>query len=488
MFHVFKHSYSAGKLNDMQHRRASRGLVWLRETTDYTSKGMSREYFCPRVEGAPPSSICIPLFLAEFGSVEYAVPKGGEVGDLELVYQLEASHFTVRSSVPGKNSEPLGSLRVSSVQAVDLSLTNESPGLLEGLMTKLVMETSSDVVFVPSVAAADSKECEWRSETSIGCRRVTLIASIHECGHLRDMLLFLNSDMLVDEISQQSGDQDQSNDGGDHDRKGLKFGLPHWALYIPWWLYSGRVRKAIQLCLLLYTIFSVVWASWQLYRHFNIIHEALQPIVAVLKVYLSTVMSLVSVFLEFFTDLWTTFLSPLNILFGRIMITPLMKRLVRLFSRLVLVFGKLRVLVLQSWLFQYAYPSLMRKAFLLVKTFLYLLKPLFWFMRKISLLLRLIKRLSLVRAIERLVLVLMKPLSLIATRASYPPEAILKKMGMNEFKNNFLAICHGAIKLFQTHKTIKKATPAKCQLSPALNTSQDIRQRSIPVVYGSPVH
>ena len=73
------------------------------------------------------------------------------MGDLELVYQLEASNFTVRASVPGKNSEALGSLRVSSVQAVDLSLSNESPGLLEG--SKLVVETSSDVVFLPLVAA-----------------------------------------------------------------------------------------------------------------------------------------------------------------------------------------------------------------------------------------------------------------------------------------------------------------------------------------------
>ena len=462
--------------------------MWLRETTDYTSKGMSREYFGSRVEGAPPSSICIPLFRAEFGSVQYAVPKGGEVGDLELVYQLEASNFTVRASVPGKNSEALGSLRVSSVQAVDLSLSNESPGLLEGLMSKLVVETSSDVVFLPLVAADNE---EQRSET-IGCRRVTLTASIHECGHLRDMLLFLNSDTFVDEIAHQTGEQDQSNDGGDRDRKGLKFGLPHWALYIPWWLYSGRVRKAIQLCLLLYTIFSVVWASWQLYRHFNIIQVALQPIVTALKVYLSTVMTLVSVFLEFFTDLWTTFLSPLNILFGRITIAPLIKLVISLFSPLALVFGKLRVFVLQSWLIniiKYAYPSLTITASLMVKTFLYLLKPLFWFMRVIGLLFRLIIQSSIVTAMRRLVLTVMKPLSLIAARASYSPEAILKKMGMNEFKNNFLAIGRGAIKLFQTHKTSKTATPTKSQVRPAaLNTSQDIRQRSIPVVYGSTVH
>ena len=431
------------------------------------------------------------------------------MGDLELLYQLKASHFTVRSSVPGKNSEPLGTLRVSNVQAVDLSLSNESPGLLEGLMSKLVVETNSDVAFAPLSAEGD-EECE-----SIGCRRVILVASIHECGHLRDMLLFLNSDTVLEEISQETAttaEQEQSTSG---ERNSLKFGLPQWALYIPWWLYSGRVRRAIQLCLILYTIFSVVWASWQLYRHFNIIQVALQPIVAALKVYLSTVMHLLAMSMEYFTELWTTLLSPLNVLFGRITITPLIKLLVSicsplikllvsicsplikllvsLSSPLVLLFGKLRVFVMESWIvniIKTAYPPLASIASLLVRTFLYLLKPLFWIMRLIGLLLRLIVQSSLVRALRRLVLFIMRPLSMIAARANYSPDAVLKKIGMYEFKNNFLAIGRGAIKLFKTHKTNKAFTPANSPLKvqAALNASQDIRQRSIPVVYGSPVH
>ena len=184
----------------------------------------------------------------------------------------------------------------------------------------------------------------------------------------------------------------------------------------------------------------------------------------------------------------------MNIIFGRISMAPFLKLLISLFSPLAIVFSKLRVFVMESWfvnIIKSVYPSLSNIAYLLVRTFLYLMKPLFWIMRLIGLLVRLIVQSSLVRALRRLVLSIIRPLSMIAARANYSPEAVLKKIGMNEFKNNFLAIGRGVIKLFQTHKkTRKAATPANSPLKvqAVLNTSQDIRQRSIPVVYGSPVH
>ena len=295
--------------------------------------------YCSYLTADEAFPIRIPLESAVIGAVKYTIPESGEIGDLELLYELETSDFLIYSAVCGRRGEPPGTLRISNIQAADISVFNEIPGSLEGLVARLVVETTSDVVFQSALLAEEDTICD------VSCHRIVVTASIHECGHLRDMLLFLKSDVhsLASEIPEdnpyisptkkQHRQQQQLKDSGEDKSKGLTLmeGLPHWALYIPWWLYSGRVRKAIQLCLLLYTIFSVVWASWQLYRHFNIIQVALQPIVTALKVYLPTVMEALDVALDNFTDLWTSFLSPLNI-FGSLALAPLINIVVRLVS------------------------------------------------------------------------------------------------------------------------------------------------------------
>ena len=288
--------------------------------------------------------ICIPLEKADFGGLRYTLSDVGEVDDLELLYETETSHLIVNSSLPGRRGEPPGTLRISDIQAADISVFNEVPGSLEGLVARLVVETSSDVVFQRGgLLSVDDEHVEPTS--ALHCRRVVLTASIHECGHLRDMLLFLKSGVhtLASKIPEDnpyvspSHSKHQQRNGACEDmNKGLTLmeGLPHWILYIPWRLYSGRLRKCIQMCLVLYTIFSVVWASWQLYRHFNIIQVALQPIVSVLKMYLSSVMRQLDEALDILTNLWTSLLSPLNI-FGSIALAPLISLSVYLCSPVI---------------------------------------------------------------------------------------------------------------------------------------------------------
>ena len=48
-------------------------------------------------------------------------------------------------------------------------------------------------------------------------------------------------------------------------------------------MYSLNVRISIQNVLFLYSLFSVVWAFWQLYRNVDIIQHVLEPIIVVLK-------------------------------------------------------------------------------------------------------------------------------------------------------------------------------------------------------------
>ena len=80
-------------------------------------------------------------------------------------------------------------------------------------------------------------------------------------------------------------------------------------------MYSLNVRISIQNVLFLYSLFSVVWAFWQLYRNVDIIQHVLEPIIAVLKeVYLASIIEVFDWLLAIFTEFWMRFLSPLNIL------------------------------------------------------------------------------------------------------------------------------------------------------------------------------
>ena len=404
--------------------------------------------------------IRIPLERADFGGVKYTLSEGGKVGDLELLYELETSDILVKSFVPGRKGEQPGTLRINNIEAADLSLFNEIPGSLEGIVARLVLETSSDVEFKRTLLPVDEDDEESETTKTIWCRRITLTASVHECGHLRDVLLFLKSDTLTQEIPEDNPYRrwkHHQQQEGNEDKEGKKVrltfmeGLPHWTFYFPWWLYSGRVRKTVQICLLLYTIFSVVWATWQLYRHFNVIQVALQPIVDALKLYLSSVMELVDIALDVFTNLWTTFLSPLNIFRG-IALTPLINVVVRLLSPLVYAFTTTWRLLAQS-------------------------------------------------GFARLVA---KPLSLlwqgvlnsrIAVR-SLDLTRIRQNLVINLIISSLRSIGQGLAKLFNIHnKKVKKkralresssattATSASVILSP----SQDIHRRNVPVVYSSPI-
>ena len=92
--------------------------------------------------------------------------------------------------------------------------------------------------------------------------------------------------------------------------------LPFWVPYIPWWLYSMPLRRAIQMVLLLYLVFSMTWALWQLHRHFYIIQAAIAPIIAILKRYMAPILLFMDHFLASFTPIWVQLINPVYILLG----------------------------------------------------------------------------------------------------------------------------------------------------------------------------
>ena len=334
--------------------------------------------------------VSVPLDKVQIGSISYV---SKEWNDVEVVYELESSDVLVRCSIEGQNGEPQGTYRVRGVSAADLSLVCVVPGSLESMVSRLILELEEDIVFEPQTShpllVNESSPNEEPSESKIAdgnlkSRILKLSASVHEAGHFRDVLLFLKCENVADlnpeiaYIPQKVATSDNSKDETDTlEQKPprltfLDF-LPFWVMYIPWRLYSRNTRTVIQRVILVYYIFSAIWASWQLYRHVYVIHFVLEPIIGALKYYLASVMETFDWCLSLFTRFWHFYLSPLNVL-GGLLITPLFQVITpvvtvvaqclknsAVFTALKSVWTILYQLSLTSWGFTWSYVALLGK-------------------------------------------------------------------------------------------------------------------------------
>lgn len=92
-------------------------------------------------------------------------------------------------------------------------------------------------------------------------------------------------------------------------------GLPNWIVYVPIAIYSRKCRQFLQFIILLYTLFSVIWATWQLYRNVHFIKASLQPVVMAISYYSDRTIILIDRTLLKFTHYWLKCFKPLCILF-----------------------------------------------------------------------------------------------------------------------------------------------------------------------------
>jgi hypothetical protein len=285
--------------------------------------------------------IRIPLEKADFGKLKYEAVIDGDLYDIELLYELQTSDMLVRCAISSFSDATTGpgTFRIRGIEAAKLELVNEIPGTLEGISARLVLEISQDVQF---------NQFSGKSEgVKLKAHKIILTASVHETGHLRDILLFLKSNKITNFLCHNSSDtstnayfnpqrsktspslnRSQSLDSSQQPSLTFLETIPWWAIHIPWWLYSRQLRKYIQMILLIYTVFTILWASWQLYRHVEVIQKALQPIVDVLYWYLYDIMTALDVFLDSLTHYWTCLLSPLNI-FRSLLFIPVWNLLIQ---------------------------------------------------------------------------------------------------------------------------------------------------------------
>jgi len=263
---------------------------------------------------------------------------------ITLEYDRKSCRLSVNVQVEGKHGEPKETFALSRISGEALFL-HTITGSLDDMVVKLLLETSSKVE-VSSKDRVDYKKCGM----------IVATANVEETGRIRQLLMDLPSKRLLQ----------------DNNTLRLQEGIPQWSSYVPWWLYSKRLRLLIQQLIVLYTIFNTVWALWQLYRHVDFIQEFLEPYKTLLQetchVYLSNAMDYIDNALNEFTNLWWKFLSPFKFLLGPL-ITPLYDSLQYLVPLLAgLTNNIIYIITLAGWLMWFLVYTLIRPIMLLITT------------------------------------------------------------------------------------------------------------------------
>ncbi|XP_020615934.1 uncharacterized protein LOC110053955 [Orbicella faveolata] len=157
--------------------------------------------------------------------------------------------------------------------------------------------------------------------SSASSRSYVLEATFHVnyTGQVRDILRSLRHAKLVESASDCETFPGEGATRGVADiampcsEKKLREGLPDWTPYIPHRVYTPAVRKLIESVITLYTIFSILWAVWQLYRHVDFIRAYVQPIIDTLKYHVELMdkcIQFLNSLFEEMTKQWLAYVKP----------------------------------------------------------------------------------------------------------------------------------------------------------------------------------
>ena len=302
----------------------------------------------------------IPILSLKIGGRYY---KSKSSRDITLTRDDKTHQLCIKVQVEEKKAEPLGTYVLNCVSGESLFLHSVN-GSLEEMVIQVLLETNDLAYFKRDTIV-----------NHVRCNMLFMEASVEEAGHIRKLLM-------------------ETRIRSDASSK-LYEGIPRWSLWLPWWLYSKRLRVIIQQLLIFYTVFNTLWALWQLYRHVDIIRDTLEPVIVLLQetchIYVSFAMEIINTAMEYFNNFWWRFFAPLKVLVGPlwnilwsqipILINPLLK-LVSLFYSL---FGQIffpilsvvaSISIATTWLLWYMISTLLRPAaWLLWLLFSYASRP-----------------------------------------------------------------------------------------------------------------
>jgi len=104
----------------------------------------------------------------------------------------------------------------------------------------------------------------------------------------------------------------------------IREGLPEWVNYVPAQWYSSTTRKVLEYILIIYTVLTLAWAVWQLYKHVGFIRNYLKPIMDLIEFYFAVIKAwfrwLDSLF-DVLTDYWWKVMKPMYVLIAPLYIT-----------------------------------------------------------------------------------------------------------------------------------------------------------------------
>ena len=99
----------------------------------------------------------------------------------------------------------------------------------------------------------------------------------------------------------------------------IREGLPEWVNYIPAHLYTRSTRKTIEYILMTYTLLTLMWAMWQLYKHVDFIRQYLKPFVHLIEYYLALLKGMfrwLDGIADYLSGLWWKYMKPFYMLLG----------------------------------------------------------------------------------------------------------------------------------------------------------------------------
>lgn len=189
------------------------------------------------------------------------------------------------------------------ISAADLRVTTKF-GCLDAMNCVLTLECMKKI----EISGSDQDiSCD-------GSLVAELTFHVNYTGQVRDIMRSLRQAKITADA--EALDQNE-HEVLDYTSSKLREGLPDWVQYIPLKVYTPFFRGTIEFVLTFYTIFSILWALWQLYRHVDFIRAYVRPVIDMLISQIKSLDKLIQVantVFEEFTKQWLAYLKPVYVI------------------------------------------------------------------------------------------------------------------------------------------------------------------------------
>ena len=185
------------------------------------------------------------------------------------------------------------------IKAVNLQISSNVPGSLTSMHTSLLLESCQPLDIKAFTQLSSRARTSHKLLPNKNFYILKIRSDLKYAGDIHKVLVGLKGPV--------TGEQKESPI--------FQEGLPYWAAYIPSYTYSFQLRTLLQLIIAVYTYFNIILAVWQLYRHVDLIHDSIRPLVELFDYYLQhTAVQIKQVF-NIIAQFWWDILKPILLLY-----------------------------------------------------------------------------------------------------------------------------------------------------------------------------